>query len=145
MAWILLRVIYFVLKVSLSGWNLAHSGSCLLCLYFGGCKGVSKLWYIVGELFGKTFWNLSTLECGVLVVCLPVISMEDTLLVDEISSIVVAYSGLFGQKQCWVCFQHIYLGLGCGYCFGICSTVDLCRFCVLLLHMDVGGFRQYTW
>ena len=90
-----------------------------------------------------------------LVVCLPVISLEDKLLVVEISSIGVPYSGqkrhgcvdlktLFGQKQCCVCFQHIYLGFGCGHCFCIRSTVDLYRFCVLLLHMDVGGVRQYT-
>ena len=36
-------------------------------------------WRIV--LTGKNFWNLSTLECRVLVVCSLVISYEDTLLV----------------------------------------------------------------
>ena len=34
-------------------------------------------------------------------------------------------------------------GLGCGH-FGIRSTVELCRFCVLSLHREVGGVRQYT-
>ena len=34
-------------------------------------------------------------------------------------------------------------GLGCGH-FGIRSTVGLCRFCVLSLHREVDGVRQYT-
>ena len=34
-----------------------------------------------------------------------------------------------------VCCQHD--GLGCGHCFEIRSTVDLCRICVLSLHREV--------
>ena len=33
--------------------------------------------------------------------------------------------------------------LGCGH-FGIQSTVELCRFCVLSLHKEVDSVRQYT-
>ena len=35
--------------------------------------------------------------------------------------------------------------LGCGHCFGIRSTIDMCRFCVLPLHREVGGVRQHRW
>ena len=29
--------------------------------------------------------------------------------------------------------------VGCGHCFRILSTVDLCRFCVLSIHREVGS------
>ena len=54
------------------------------------------------------------------------------------------FSDYWLRSKCWVCCQHIYLGLGCGH-FGIHSTVELCRFCVLSLHWEVGSVRQYTW
>ena len=44
----------------------------------------------------------------------------------------------------WCVASTLTFGLGCGHCFGICSTVELCRFCVLSLHREVGGVRQYT-
>ena len=38
---------------------------------------------------------------------------------------------------------HLPLVLDAGI-FGIRSTVELCRFCVLSLRREVGGVRQYT-
>ena len=43
-----------------------------------------------------------------------------------------------------VCCQHIGFDFGCGHCFGIGSTVDLRRFCVLSLYREVGGFQKYA-
>ena len=49
------------------------------------------------------------------------------------------------EDQIVGCDASIFtFGLGCGHCLGICSTVDMFRFCVLSLHREVAGVRQYT-
>ena len=51
-----------------------------------------------------------------------------TVLVEDLSVLCVASTLTFD--------------LGCRHCLGIRSTVDLCRFCELSLHREVGGIRQ---
>ena len=54
-------------------------------------------------------------------------------------------SGLLGLlAKIKVFASTLTFDLGYGHCLGILSTVDLCRFCVLSLHREVGGVRQYT-
>ena len=50
-----------------------------------------------------------------------------------------------GSDQSNGCVTSTFaFGLGCGHCLGIRSTIELCRFCVLSLHKEAGGVRQYT-
>ena len=57
----------------------------------------------------------------------------------------IASQSIWLGSKCLVCCQLTFgLGCGCGHCFGIRSTVELCRFCVSSLHREVGGVRQYT-
>ena len=49
------------------------------------------------------------------------------------------------DQSVWCVASTFTFGLGCGHRVGIRSTVELCRFCVLSLHREVGGVRQYTW
>ena len=51
-------------------------------------------------------------------------------------------SWLRSKLECVAC--TLTFDLGCERCPGICSAVNLCRFCVLSLHREVGGVRQYT-
>ena len=47
------------------------------------------------------------------------------------------------DQSFWYVASTMTFGLGCGHCFVIYYTVDLRRFCVLSLHREVGGVRQY--
>ena len=47
-------------------------------------------------------------------------------------------------QSAWCVASTLTFDLGCGHGFGICCTVDLCRFCVLSLHREVVGVKQYT-
>ena len=49
------------------------------------------------------------------------------------------------DESAWCVASTLAFGVGCGHCFGIRSAVDLCRFCVLSLHREVGGVWQFTW
>ena len=51
-----------------------------------------------------------------------------------------------GSDQSVGCVASTFaIGLECGHCLGICTTVELCRACVLSLHKEAGDVRQYTW
>ena len=66
------------------------------------------------------------------------------LLIDEMTIQVSVYLFFGMDTQSVGCVASTFtFGLGCGH-FGIRSTVELCRFCVLSLHREVGGVRQYT-
>ena len=48
------------------------------------------------------------------------------------------------DQRVWCVASTLTFGNRCGHCFGIRSTIDLCRFCVLSLHREVGGVTKYT-
>ena len=55
---------------------------------------------------------------------------------------------LWNRLNTWVhpgsVASTLTFGLGCGHSLGIRSNCELCRLCVLSLHNEVGGVRQYT-
>ena len=53
-----------------------------------------------------------------------------------------------GEDQSVGCVAStLIFDLGCGHCIGICSTANLCRFCLVYCNCtsEVDGVRQYTW
>ena len=48
------------------------------------------------------------------------------------------------DQSVWCVASTLTSDLECGHCLGFHPAVDLCRFDVLSLHMEVGSVRQYT-